>query len=774
MLKEKTRLDLGKYSLVRAFVEDGPNKKTELVTKGVHHIFILDCSGSMYYQLNQIRTDLYNKISTLMKPEDSVTIIWFSSKKDFGTIVEDYRLNSSVSLNQLKGIIERELYPRGATAFKDPLIEAAAVIDRVSSRDPDLVHSLFFLTDGHDNQYPEKEIIASIGALKPYLASTAIVEYGYYCNRKLLSEMSMEAGGVHVFSSDFQDYEPYLKKQFDQKIRSQRKKISVGKTYGNIAFTKSGNDVITYKVDENGDALLDVDGGDLFYLVGSSSKEVPASTSKFFREVADGKALKDELEMAQGAYLAMFAFSRKSDYATISDILRAVGDAYFIKKKANTFGAQKINELEAEFLLAANDQASMYVEGYNPDLEPKEDAYCVMDLMDDLMEHDDNLWYPNDPAFSYQRIGRKAVLAGKKVSKDDKEALKLLIENNDTAEAMKRLQELNEEPKELKFEIADKNKGYPIHNLVWNNSRANLSVQVLFEGTVELPENKFSSLPKIFETKKFRNFTIIKDGIINTYRLPVSLNKDTFDKLQKNDLLQGETYAEGAVYVLDFSALPVINQLMVSQTSAKQLFENQYKLLKIQARNTVFNHLKKAYFGNVSIDFSAKYGEDAAAWLKEIGITPNGYAPKVTLEKSTEETVVSTLSVKIDKMTIPNAKKDFEAIMAKMDKGMGLTPREKLLEGPINEFKEFEKLSDNVSDEAKKTLIETWLTARSNDIRKEKSKLMNDISRTQFVTIVGKSWFTDMESRDDKEMLLEVDGEERKFIIKDELETIKL
>lgn len=125
-------------------------------------------------------------------------------------------------------------------------------------------------------------------------------------------------------------------------------------------------------------------------------------------------------------------------------------------------------------------------------------------------------------------------------------------------------------------------------------------------------------------------------------------------------------------------------------------------------------------------------------------------------------------------MTIPNTKKDFEAIMTKMDKGLGLTAREKLLEGPINEFKAFEKLSDGVSDAAKKTLLETWLTEKSKEIRKEKIRLMNDISRTQFVTIVGKAWFSDLDGREEKEMELMIEGEERKFTIEDKMETIKV
>ena len=71
--------------------------------------------------------------------------------------------------------------------------------------------------------------------------------------------------------------------------------------------------------------------------------------------------------------------------SSINEVLKFIGDAKFIIKKANTFGTQKINELEAEFLGAVKDKKNRFVEGYNPDLEPAEDAYCVLDMIEDLM-----------------------------------------------------------------------------------------------------------------------------------------------------------------------------------------------------------------------------------------------------------------------------------------------------------------------------------------------------------------------------------------------------
>ena len=83
-------------------------------------------------------------------------------------------------------------------------------------------------------------------------------------------------------------------------------------------------------------------------------------------------------------------------------------------------------------------------------------------------------------------------------------------------------------------------------------------------------------------------------------------------------------------------------------------------------------------------------------------------------------------------------------------------------------------MNAGLSDKVRNEMLIIWLTEKANQIRQEKTRLMNNISRSKFVTIVGKAWFNDLGSRDEKEMLLEVDGEEKKFIIEDELESIKI
>ena len=751
-------------------------QKEKVVDVNTQHIFVIDCSGSMSGELSTIRKDLYNKITTLLKPGDSVTIIWFSGRNEFGVLIEDYNIKGAISFEKLRELINKYLTPQGLTAFVQPLKEVKQVVERVGKANPNMLHSMFFLTDGCDNQYSRKEIIEAVKTLKDSLNGATFVEYGWYCNKELLNQMAVEIGGIHTFSENFQDYEPYLTKQFTNDNKGKRKYVELSFTpQFDIAFNIQDGDVVSYKPNEKNEILLNVDNEvNVFYFTNKEPKNGNnvGDYTYVSKNYLQGNYKNDTI--IQGLYASLFVFSRMSDYNMVSEILKTLGDAYFIKIKSNTFGTQKINELEAKFLEAINDGEKRFIEGYNPDLEPAEDAYCVMDMLEDLMSNDENFWYPQHEAFNYKRIGSKAVSKAGKISDEDKKKLELLLSEGKLGELTDAIEEAkNKAGEELKFHYDNPLQPSPISDLVWNETRANLSVLVYYKGHVAIPADKAKefNLPEKFNTQIFRNYTIVKDGIIHSYRLPVSLSESTFNKLQSNGLLKGETFEKGKIYVLDFSELPVINRQMVETLSAKELFVNQWKLVNLQAKNTVFNHYKKRYLQGLSKDFVDLYGKEATEWLKSVGITSSGFNPPKTLEKQNEEISVNVLEVKMDKLTLPTAKKDFESIEKKVESGAPLTPREALLEGPIKEFKAFEKMLQGTSDTK---ILESWLSEKSKNFRAEKTKLMSSISKAKFLTIVGKNWFKEFNSRNENEMTLNLDSKDIRFIVEDKMETIKL
>lgn len=750
-------------------------QKEKVVEINTHHIFVIDCSGSMSYELPKIRKDLYNKISTILKPSDSVTIIWFSGRNEFGVLLEDYTVNSPLGLKKVKELIDRYLSPQGLTAFKQPLEEVKRVVEKISKDKKGYLHSMFFLTDGCDNQYPTKEIMKAVSSLRESLNGATIVEYGWYCNRELMSNMAQELGGVHTVSQDFQEYEPYLIKQFSSENKGKRKYIQLDSTpeFG-VVFNIVDKDVILYTPNENNEVLISVDGEtNVFYFTKNEPSGKLLGDAEYFNKTYLGGKFKTD-EMVKGAYAALFAFSRKSDYNMVSEVLKALGDVYLIKQKANTFGTQKITELEQKFVDAINDDSQRYVQGYDPDAEPAEDAYCVLDMISDLMSDDENYWYPQHEAFSYKRIGSKAVSKAGKMSDEDKAKLENLVKENKLNELQDALEEVkSKQTEELEFHYNDKLQPSPISDLVWNEKRANLSVQVLYKGYVMLPADKAKEfgLPEKFDTQIFRNYTIIKDGICHTYRLPVSVSKSTFDKLQSNGLLAGEKWEANKIYVLEFAELPVINRKMVDTLSAKDLFENEYELTKLQAGNSFFNYLKKKLFQNASKDFVEIYGKEATAWLETLGLKSYGFNPPKTVEKQGEEIIVNTLEVKIDKLSSSITKKDIESAEQKIEKSAALTPKESLLEPFIKEYAQFK---DTLKGTNADKLTEDWLYQKSKNFRAHKNKLMTEISKAKFLTIVGKSWFKEFTDRNQKEMTLNLDSKDIKFTVEDKLETIKI
>lgn len=748
------------------------SQKEKTVEVNTHHIFVIDCSGSMYGELPKIRTDLHNKISTVLKPKDSVTIIWFSGRNEFGVVIEDWTVNSPMDLKKVRDAINKYLTDQSLTAFKQPLEEVKRVVERVSKDKKGYLHSMFFLTDGCDNQWSTKEIISAVSSLKESLNAATIVEYGWYCNRELMSNMAQELGGIHTVSKDFQDYEPYMTKQFSSDNKSKRKYVELESTpeFG-VVFNIVDGDIILYTPNENNEVLLGVDGETnvFYFLKNEPTGKLLGDAEYFDKTFANGKYKKDNI--VTGAYASLFAFSRRSDYNMVSEMLKAIGDVTLIKQKANTFGTQKITELEQKFIDAVNDSNQRYVSGYDPNAEPAEDAYCVLDMITDLMSSEENNFYPQHEAFSYKRIGSKAVSKAGKVSDEDKAKLDELLKNNNLAGLQEAIEDVkNNLTSDLVFHYNDELQPCPISDLVWNETRANLSVKVLYKGYVNLPKNNFN-LPEKFETQIFRNYTIIKDGICHTYSLPVSLSKDTFKKLQDNDLLKGEKYKTGQIYVLEFSELPVINRKKVDTLSAKDLFQNEYELVKLQASNSYFNYLKKKLFKNASKGFMDLYGKDATDWLATIGLKDYGFNPPKTIEKQGEEISVNTLEIKIDKLSSSVTTKDIESAEKKMSTGVALTPKESLIEPYINEYNQFQKLLSGTNSDK---LIEDWLYQKSNSFRGSKSKLMTDISKAKFLTIVGKSWFKEFTDRSQKEMTLSFDSKDVKFTVEDKISVIKL
>ena len=98
------------------------------------------------------------------------------------------------------------------------------------------------------------------------------------------------------------------------------------------------------------------------------------------------------------------------------------------------------------------------------------------------------------------------------------------------------------------------------------------------------------------------------------------------------------------------------------------------------------------------------------------------------------------MRLKIKGLTSNPTKKDFENAEKKIIAGIdGLSGKEALAETSIREFKNFEKTLDGLDDDKKMKMIEEWIYAKSDNFRITKTRLMGQISKAKFLTIVGKN-----------------------------------
>lgn len=727
------------------------------VDQPVNHLVVIDCSGSMYSELPRIRQQLKNRLPTLVREGDSVSIIWFSGRGQFGTLVEGVEFNSLTDLQQVNAAIDRYLRPIGLTGFKEPLSEAKAVLDRLRKSRPNSVFSLFFLTDGYDNQWSQKDILDACGLLQSEIASSTLVEYGYCCNRPLMTKMAEQLGGSLIFNEDFTRYEPTFEAAVTKRLQSiKRVELNLGAiAYENVAWALDGNDLVSFAV-VDGKVLVPEHLIGVYFLTESpviARSPVPADRQT-------------DPVILTGLYTGLVTFSQRMLPNPVFGILKTLGDVRLIKQFANCFGKQSYSRFQEQAQNAAVDPALRLTEGYDPNLVPADDAYTVLDLLADLQKSDRNLFYPYHPEFGYNRIGRQAVDTASILTEAEQIEVAELTAKAKTPAALRKVQERIDEiiaakPVPLKFVQESENPGFAISGLTMNETRPNVSVMVKQAGTVNL-ENvlteaaKKARCPSEFRTHQFRNYNIIRDGIVNTRKLPVSLCEDTFNTLVKAGVIPtGQKFvSESEIIMLDLTNIPTINRKMVKSTSAKDLFVETFELLMLKAANKVYNdYLKKQFGGRVSEGFEALYGAEVTAWLKEIGLDQyNGFSPKRVLAEATDYYTGKEIKVSLKGLSsLPKV----DDVRTRIEKGQKLTLAQELIAEALKEVDAF--LDSAIYKKAKKPehLFETWLNDQLAMNRTLTRERMRRLSEIKFSVVVGQTWFNEFSSLDENS--LEVD-----------------
>lgn len=699
----------------------------------VNHLFIFDTSGSMYADLPRMRSQIIARLPELLKDGDTFSAIWFSGRGETGVIVEGESVTTLKDLKRVKKLIDENLVSRGMTSFRDPLDMVSQVVKRAEKSAGKNPWSMVFMSDGCDNQCSVSDILSAAKSAGANVQSSTFVEYGFYADRPMLTKMAEHAGGSLIFAKDFDAWLPTFEAALTKRVKV-GKRVQHGvesKAVSDFVFALHDNDLLTFAVENGAKHFAIIPEGleEIYYL-----SNVPVG-----RVCEDSPIDKAGKCPVSGLYAAMSLWSTRMDPHVVLPILKVLGDVRLIRQFSGAFGKQRYSEFQQEAALAAFNEPSQasrctsrWAYGYNPKVVPDDDAFTILDLLAILQEDEENLVLLDSPEFKYNRIGR----------------VRLVDEESDTG---------------LRFTPKAWTMGYPIRNLTWNEARPNLSILVRKEGTVDLSgldTNKSTGpkpIPHELETFIWRNYTLVKDGIVHVDRLPVRVTGRTSRKLIDRGVIP--TSINEGVAVLDLSKLPVMNRSMVQTLSACKLFKDHLELMKIQATQKVFKHYAKAVTAGEpkSKVFEALYGAGGAMWLESLGFTDySGFAPKKVLAaKSGDFYMNKELNVKLKGLSsLP--KVDDVALNLKAGMKKKSTLGFKLMEPAIEQVESFLKSDIYLKSRDQPALLSSWLTTETKSLDTERRQRIVSVARAAFTTVVGQVWFTDLKSLD--ETTLEIDA----------------
>lgn len=757
--------------LVRQDLEkSAPAKPVEVP---VNHIAVIDCSGSMSGELPQIREQLKKKLPKLLKEKDTVSIVWFSGKGQFGTLLEAEPVATLADLKDVNASIDRWLKPVYLTGFKEPLEEVSGLVERVSKKRPGTSFSLFFMSDGCDNQWSRPEILKAVEKAAGGLSSATFVEYGYYADRPLLTAMAEKAGGTLIFSESFDKYAPVFEAAMQKKqLGGKRLEVLVpGDPIGGFVWTEDAGDLVTFGLSD-GKAAVSETAKSVWYLSPLLLGKKGQTLSSISEEGADPTKGSAVLENLSGAYAAVSLFSVRMQSNVVLSLLKSLGDVAFIERFGGLFGKQKYSEFMDMAKAAAFDPKQRWTKGYDPKKVPSDDAFTVLDMLSLLAEDDENRVLLDHPSFRYDRISRGRIDSSTVLTDDEQAEIdRLSADMKKTKDAKKvadiaaRIAAISNKPAPLKFDASPAPDGYPISSLVYNEEFPNVSIQVRKEGTVDisgrLTEILSARVPAKFPTFVFRNYSIVKDGLVNVDVMPVRLTAKTLERLfavHKHGLVGDDVVkSDGDVTLISFRSLPVINRKMVKEVSAKSLFEGEWELTKVQARQKVYNSvLKDAVGTKKSVGFVDQYGQEAADWLKEQGFTDySGFAPKSVQAEARDFYMAKQLTVGLKGYSsLPSLKEAREKVSKGKPNGPTL-----LMKPAIEEVDSFmgSDAYRKASDQSK--VLEDWLRPLQKAADRQRRKMISEKARQIFSIIVGQSWPTEFKSLDENTLTVTVDGQ---------------
>lgn len=678
------------------------------------HIWIYDRSYSMSYDLPYLTDNLVEKVKEIPSG-DTITLGWFSGEGDFNFILKGFKITDNSDYSIVEKAINKNKSPISCTCFSEILSDTATVIEDlsvISNRFSFMLH-----TDGYpvvSNYSKEIEsIFMAIEKIEGKITSSCLIGYGNYYNRDLIMEMAESFGGSLIHSDDIPQFSLAISDLIEKSSGSETKiKVKINNS-SDLIFSMFGNTLSVYKQKEDGSINFiptSSDKTDFVYFLTDSlngdEKEVVLKKTHLTKSCK-------ESSMVSAVYASACLLNQKTKTGEALEAVASIGDKHFVNLLTNAFTNSEHGNAEAALREAMANSQKRITEGFDKNYLPPSDAFCLLDMLEVLMKDDESFFYPYNPNFKYKRIGTKSKVIGKYPD--------FKPEDN------------------VKCKLSD---------LAWNKTKLNLSLRATIFGTINLKQGfKKLGLNKTYPTHIFRNYTLVKDGVLNMTTLPISMSKNSFNYLKKEGLFSEYSYEEGHIFDLPLNAIPVMNRAIAEgKTSAAVLGSDVQKQLQLEATMKVLKGIKKDIEGDKTAPLVG-LSDEQVSFLEENGITKNGFSPKTEKEAPVDFYYAKEFKVSVKGISSFPKVAD---VQKKITANKSLTPREEMIKEGLDLFE-----ASPVNSSSDKVKL-AWLEDTMNNVKSDLLSTRFDIQKTKFSIILGKKWLDEFENRDNCK--LEVNG----------------
>jgi len=680
----------------------------------------------MSYELPQLCRDLIARAKKI-PTGDTITLGWFSGEGDFNFILKGFKVSEKADYKKLEQAINKNSRPVSCTCFSEILKATDQVIEDLSVLSSNF--AFCFFTDGYPvvSNYT-REIVAikdSIAKISGRITSGLFVGYGDYYNKELMADMAERMGAALTHNGNLEEFRVALE-GFIEDARDNDGKVAVkleaDVTEKDLVFGINGRQINVYKPSKNEIGFIPVRRGSNNVYILTNHLPSGFHTSVAISENELSRPTKKS-PMIAALYASAFVLTQRTKTDQALEILGHMGDRHLIDRVSNSYTNEEYGKAEAAIRRAAvRPKGNRLKHGYDANYLPKEDAFCLLNVMNILMADKEAKFYPFHSDFSYKRISGKT----------------------ETKEGYP------------KFE-ANKEASCYLNQLTWNKTKLNLSVLSRITGTIPLKDGYAKhGFQKDYPTHVFRNYALVKDGFLNAAKLPVTLSEKSFDRLQAEGVIDKSnhpmrmvlSWGPEKIFTLHLDRVPVINRAIANgNTSAKALCQRVEEEMELQAKLKVLGVKLKEVDPDGGKILDSTLTTEQRAFLVENGIGNNGFSPPTEKVESVDSYIAKEFKIQA---------KGFSSLPKITEVEDKVKSRKKLR--PVDEF--MKNAIDHIANEVplmkSEKRMATFLKDLIDDYRLDLVSVRNKIQATKFAIILGKKWFDEFDSRENNS--LEVNG----------------